>query len=224
MYQRYAIYYTPDGAFAQRGATWLGWDAALGTAHAQDAQLSRATQRPRKYGFHGTIKAPFRLKQNVTESELQSAVERLCLSLAPAPLGALELAQIGRFLAFVLRGDGAALSALARQCVQQLDPYRAALSEAEIAKRRPDRLSARQRDNLMRWGYPFVMADFKFHMTLTGNLKPEEIAAMRGRAERHFTDAIPEPLIIDALSLMGEDSAGQFHLISRHPLGRQSVT
>ena len=37
-------------------------------------------------------------------------------------------------------------------------------------RRNPSALTSRQREQLERWGYPYVMEDFRFHMTLTGRL------------------------------------------------------
>jgi hypothetical protein len=66
MFERYAIYYTPQGALAEVGAAWMGWDVARGVAvdHAMvgDLDLAKLTRTPRKYGLHGTIKPPFVLK------------------------------------------------------------------------------------------------------------------------------------------------------------------
>ncbi|HBR36147.1 MAG TPA: phosphonate metabolism protein, partial [Sulfitobacter pontiacus] len=64
MFKRYAIYYTPPpGDFARRGAVWLGWDVQAGEAVAhpdiEGLDIAKLTQRPRKYGLHGTVKAPF---------------------------------------------------------------------------------------------------------------------------------------------------------------------
>ena len=68
--KRFAIYYAPrGGAFADAAAAWLGWDLTRGRAVAQPdlpglvdlPGLADLTAEPRKYGFHGTIKPPFRL-------------------------------------------------------------------------------------------------------------------------------------------------------------------
>ncbi|MCP6151516.1 DUF1045 domain-containing protein, partial [Klebsiella pneumoniae] len=63
-----------------------------------------------------------------------------------------------------------ALEDLAGCAVVDLDPLRAPLTAAEMARRRPEDLSERQRDHLLAYGYPYVLADFRFHMTLTGPL------------------------------------------------------
>ena len=63
---RYAVYFSPrDGAFAQRTAEWLGWNPETGHALPQPVLAgigdpAGITKDPRRYGFHGTIRAPFR--------------------------------------------------------------------------------------------------------------------------------------------------------------------
>lgn len=226
-YQRFAIYYTPESALARRGAEWLGWDIETG-ASAPNPQidgidLHSATMRPRKYGFHGTIKAPFRLSPAKTENALRQNFTATCRALPPVELDRLELSRIGRFLALVPQGDPAGLSALASHVVETFDPFRAPLTTAEIEKRRPGRLSERQRAYLERWGYPFVKDDFKFHMTLTGNLKEEQLEPIQTAARAHFEPVLPNPFKIDTLTLVGEDEYGRFHQIEKHALAGQVV-
>ena len=67
-YTRFAVYYAPEpGAFADFTASWLGWDPVTASPrpYPQIPGLPRPvaeiTDTPRKYGFHGTLKPPFRL-------------------------------------------------------------------------------------------------------------------------------------------------------------------
>lgn len=220
--KRYAVYYAPaPGAFADRAAGWLGRDPASGQEPAPpDLGLpARAiTAEPRRYGFHGTIKPPFRLAPGVTPDDLGAAMAALAAQLRPVALAGLRMAALDGFLALVPDGDAAALGQLAAQVVRDLDPLRAPLTPAEIARRRPDGLTARQRALLDRWGYPFVMDEFRFHLTLTDRLD----AAMALRAERalaaHFAPDLPRPFVVDALCLFGEPADGRFRLIHRYAL------
>jgi Protein of unknown function (DUF1045) len=120
------------------------------------------------------------------------------------------------FLALTPLGCEAALLSLGAAVVEATDPLRAALTEAERARRRPESLSPRQRELLDRWGYPHVMEEFLFHLTLTDRLAdPAPVAAA---LEAHFAPVLPRPFVIEDLCLFGEDAAGRFHIIHRHAL------
>jgi putative phosphonate metabolism protein len=221
--KRYAVYYAPGpGRFAAAGACWLGWDPAAGAPVAQPADiagLGRLTAEPRKYGLHGTLKPPFRLAPGVTLADLQADLTRLSARLAPVVLPGLTLARLGGFLALVPVGDAGALTGLAAEVVVTLDGARAPLTDAEIARRSPDRLTPRQADLLRLYGYPWVMEQFRFHLTLSGPLTEDEGSELWLRARRHFADCTPTPFVVDALSLFGEaEEDGRFHLLHRYPL------
>ncbi|AKO97419.1 putative phosphonate metabolism protein [Marinovum algicola DG 898] len=226
MFDRYAIYYTPpEGALAEALADWLGWDATRGADRQPPvlAGLPRPaaalTDRPRKYGAHGTLKPPFHLAPGCVADELTGALYAFAAGRAPVWLDGLEVTRIGRFLALVPRGDTRALADLAAATVQQFDRFRAPPTAEALARRRKARLSPRQEANLIRWGYPHVMEDFRFHITLTGPLRPEEFAPVTDALTRHLAPLLPAPFAIEALSLLGADAAtGRFHLIRRAPL------
>ena len=216
-YKRYAIYYAPrPGDFATRANLWLS-DAAphLPGLPRPPADLTTA---PRRYGFHGTIKAPFRLADGTTGQHLRDALAALSARLAPVRMAGLRLERVKGFLALLPEGDETDLLALGAEVVSRLDPLRAPLTEAEIARRRPDRLTARQRDLLARWGYPHVMEEFRFHLTLTDDLPPEVAQATATVLGPWFADVLPRPFDIADLCLFGEDAAGRFHLLHRYPL------
>ncbi len=220
--KRYAIYYLPEsGAFAQAAGAWLGWDLARGQAVAQPQYdlprpLAMITAAPRKYGFHGTIKPPFRLIDGACFADLAAATKQLAERLRPVNCAALKIVEIGSFLALVPQGDTADLQDLAAEIVRGLDPLRAALTDAEVAKRRPDRLSPRQRELLEDYGYPFVMEEFKFHLTLSGRLAVGESEAISAAATRHFSGLLPQPFSVQSICLCGEDNLGRFHLLHRY--------
>lgn len=220
--KRYAIYFAPPaGPLMQAAAEWLGWDVEAGRTVAQPAiaGIEEATRAPRKYGFHATMKAPFRLAPGVSADDLAEA-----LSAEASVLGAVELPGLrletlgGRFLALRPDGDEHALGALCAEVVSRFEPFRAALTNEETAKRNPLSLSPRQRELMATYGYPYVLDEFRFHMTLSGDLPPDELARIRAAAEAWFTPHLPRPFAVDALCLYGEDEAGRFHLLSRHTL------
>ncbi|MEN9060138.1 DUF1045 domain-containing protein [Ponticoccus litoralis] len=171
-YARFAVYYLPpEGALSSFGARWLGWDVLTGRAapHWPEPGLEAVTQTPRKYGFHATLKPPFRLAEGQTPEALDKAVAAMAARCAPAPAEGLEVARLGSFLALVPQGDTAQIARIAATCVEALDEFRAPATEAELARRRAARLTPEQEALLSRWGYPYVMQAFRFHMTLTGS-------------------------------------------------------
>lgn len=220
--KRYAIYFAPPaGPLMQAAAEWLGWDVEAGRPAPQPPieGLEEATRAPRKYGFHATMKAPFRLAPGVDADDLAEALAAEAAHLAAVELPGLRLDALGgRFLALRPDGSEAALGALCAEVVTRFEPFRAPLTEAEIAKRRPETMTPRQRELLGVFGYPYVLDEFRFHMTLSGDLPPEELARLRAAAEDWFTPHLPRPFAVDALCLYGEDEAGRFHLLSRHAL------
>lgn len=222
---RYAVYYAPrDGAFATAAAAWLGWDVVQGCAVPQPAPaglpapLAELTKAPRKYGFHGTIRAPFRLDAGLGPADAQACVANLARSQRPVVFPALRIENLHGFLAFTPEGDTTDLLRLGAEVVRGTNHLRAPLNQAELAKRQPDRLTPRQRDLLDEFGYPWVMEEFRFHLTLSDQFSPDHMAGMTAAARDHFADALPQPFVIEDLCLFGEDNDGTFHLIHRYAL------
>lgn len=218
--KRFAIYYAPrEGAFAEAAAAWLGWDLLHGRAARQPEvpNLAALTADPRKYGFHGTIKPPFRLADGVSPADLVEVARDLAKSLRAVQLLGLEMVLLDGFLALV-PGHDPALNDLAAKVVQGLEAFRAPLTEAEIARRRPESLTPRQRELLAVYGYPYVMDEFQFHLTLSSRLVTAKASALHAAAQAHFAELIPAPFQIEDLCLCGEDASGRFHLLHRYAL------
>lgn len=224
MFTRFAVYFTPatGSPLADFGAAWLGWDSAKGIAVGHPSvpglDMARITATPRKYGFHGTIKPPFRLANGQLPYALDAALGRLCGSAKSVTLEGLGLAPLGRFLALIPSGDASALGALAARTVQELDDFRAPLTDAELAKRRSAGLSRAQDALLVRWGYPYVLDQFRFHLTLSGRLDPETAARTETALQPLLAPLPLRPYCIDGLTLLGEDETGMFHQINRYAL------
>jgi hypothetical protein len=220
--KRLAVYYAPrPGAFADHAAAWLGWDAIRGEAMPQpdlpDIPFPAIlTAEARRYGFHGTLRAPFRLADGISAEAAGDRIARLAARLAPVTCEGLALEDLQGFLALTPMGCEAALLELGAAVVEGTNELRAALTETEIARRRPESLTPRQRDLLQAWGYPYVMEEFRFHLTLTDRL-PDPGPAMQALAA-HFGPVVPQPFRIEDLCLFGEDAAGRFHLLHRYAL------
>ena len=230
-FNRYAVYFTPPpGPLADFGAAWLGWDPATGATVRQPgvcglpAPLSVITATPRKYGLHATIKPPFALKEGHSLVGLRAAFSGFCDSCAPVTLERLEIARLGRFLALVPKGDQTALNSLAANAVAGLDQFRAAPSDVDLIHRRAAGLSPEHETLLKQWGYPYVMQAFRFHVTLSGKLPKAQVQGVQDALTPLLAPLIRTPFTIDALSLMGEDCQGMFHLIERLPLKGQPLS
>lgn len=222
---RYAVYFAPrPGAFADRAAAWLGWDAAAGRAVPQPdlpglpLPPAASTVDPRRYGFHGTIRAPFRPKKDVGQDEIAARLSNLAAQQPPVICEGVTLENLHGFLALTPQGDTSALLDLAARVVEGTNDLRAPLTEAEIVRRRPETLTPRQKEYLARWGYPFVMDDFRFHLTLTDRLPDGQAAAVATVLKAHFAPVLPRPFVIEDLCLFGEDEMGRFHLLHRYAL------
>lgn len=222
-FKRFAVYFAPEpGPLADFGAHWLGWDLAKGRPAdhpvIEGLDIAALTATPRKYGLHGTIKPPFRLAEGTDAPALEAAVAALCATLPPLTLDGLELTRLGGFLALTATGDTTPLSTLAARVVQDLDHFRAPPSEAELIRRRKANLSSRQEELLTQWGYPYVMEEFRFHITLTGKMPRNQAETVRQQLAPVIAPLLPRPFVVGALCLVGEDTDGMFHLIHRYAL------
>jgi putative phosphonate metabolism protein len=222
--RRYALYWlpAPGSRLEAFGRAVLGYDTVSGEPVAPPDDLpglAAVTAGARLYGFHATLKAPLRLADGTDEAALVAAARDLAAAHPPVAVGPLGVAALGPFLALVPEAPPAALGLLAAECVAALDPFRAALTEAERARRRPDRLDPRGRALLDRWGYPYVFEAFRFHMTLTDALPEAEREPWLSRLSEAYAATAPEPVTIDAVCLLVQDGAGPFRLLARLPFG-----
>lgn len=227
-YYRYAIYVAPaaDSPLGRFGNAWLGRDPAAGflprppVPGYRGADIAAMTVSPSRYGFHGTLKPPFRLAGGTDGGMLRAALEAFAATMAPVDLSGLEVRTIGKFVAIVAEPAPAALNALADACVTTLDRFRAPPTAAETEKRKQATLTPSQEANLARWGYPYVMDDFRFHMTLTDPLPAPRRDQVAADLAAYASPALG-PQRIDDLALFAEPEPGRpFKLIARCPLRR----
>ncbi|KQV84289.1 DUF1045 domain-containing protein [Rhizobium sp. Root1220] len=214
---RYALYFTPpkDDPLNGTASLWLGRDAFTGETYPAPehpglpaAEQFELTAEPRRYAFHATIKAPFHLAASVTEKDLIHAAEDFAAVTPAFAIPDLVLGQLGRFFALVPAALYPPLQLFGATVVKSFEPFRAALSEADIARRSPEKLSESQRANLLRWGYPYVMDDFGFHMTLTGQVPEERAGVMRAVLSQRFAAFTGRPLAISGLAVFVEEARG----------------
>jgi 2'-5' RNA ligase len=211
---RYAIYFAPpaEGALWRLGSGLLGYDAVTGEALPLTVppgfapeEWRAATQTARQYGFHATIKAPFTLKDGRREDELRAALRDFARSRKPFSLK-LRPVSLDGFVALTPEDPPAGLAELERDAVLGFEAFRAPLSEAQLAKRLKTPLMPRQRELLDCYGYPYVLDQFRFHMTLSDRLDTARQARVLAfLAER---DEASQTIAIDRLALFHEGAKG----------------
>jgi putative phosphonate metabolism protein len=224
---RCAVYWVPPAAsaLARFGARWLGRDAETGAPLAPDpawgdpAWIATVTAEPRHYGLHATLKPPFRLAEGRTRAALVDALAGFAARAAPVLGPPLVLRRLGRFLALVPDGPAPAVEALAACVVEVFDAFRAPPEPAELARRRAHRLSPAHQANLVRWGYPYVMAEFRFHVTLSGALDPATLERLESLLAPLVAPFAASPLALGELALFEQpDGAAPFRLTRRFAL------
>ncbi len=227
---RYAIYYAPrpEDALATLGHRWLGRNAETGEGLVQPAvdpvtpqRLRELTADARHYGFHGTLKPPMVLCDGASEGDLLAALGSFAAGRRPFTVPAIRLSCLSGFLALVPEQRCEALQDLADGCVTEFDGFRRPPGEAELARRRAGGLSARQEALLGRWGYPYVLEEWRFHLTLTCRIADEEErATLTELLRRRFADHLDAPLPVRDVCLFRQPTAGRpFTVLARFALG-----
>ena len=226
MFPRYAVYFAPPPASRlwELGCRWLGRDAQSGRALEQPrppgglAERVRAiTALPRRYGFHATLKPPFALRRGASVEALHAELTVFAAQRQGFALPTLEVAMLSGFLALRPAGASDELDALARECVVALDGLRAPASPAELARRRAAGLSERQEALLARYGYPYVLDEFRCHLTLTDRLRAEEAQPLREWLAEYFRPALAQPTPVHAVCLFAQERPGAaFRLVQRY--------
>jgi hypothetical protein len=226
---RYALYFSPSGAtpLARLGDEWLGCGADGNTRaipnlphNISPSEWSSATEVAAGYGFHATLKPPFRLAAGATLPELRQAVRSFATGRTRFMAPHLVLGTLGHFLALVLSQDSEVFSNYAADCVREFDHFRAPAAEAEIKMRMRDSLTPREREHLIRWGYPYVFDRWKFHMTLTCALAETALQVFRSHLSQRFAEVCVSPLEIDSICLFEQPAPGApFHLLERFRFG-----
>jgi len=207
---RYAVYFAPapENAWWKFGCRWLGRDAVTGESLAQPKiegmgaeRLWQITAWARCYGFHATLKPPFRLAPGCGIDDLFDLTAALAQNFEPFPLPGIEVCDIGEFVALQPVTAGSRAKKLAARCVLAFDRLRQPPDQAELAKRRSRGLTAQQEQLLARWGYPYVLDEFRFHFTLTDPVPRAERTVATAALQPIIAALNEEPLPVDALAL-----------------------
>ncbi len=235
--RRYAVYMIPPhgSPLEEFGRRWLGRtpsavpDTMPSHPALRDSFCGHKTENliagTRRRGFHATIRAPFEAAPRITPAQLSAALEEFCTTQPPVCGPPLRLACLGAQVALVPERPCKAISRLADACLRFFEPLRAPLSPADMERHRMKPLTERQERLLMRFGYPFVLEDYRFYMALTGRIR--DPACRRALCEKLaplVAPFLPGALHIGELCLFRQENrVSPFILQKRIPLtGRQS--
>lgn len=220
---RYAVYAVPgllgandDSAAADLRNTVEAWYAR--------PEFRDLTVDARRYGFHATLKAPFRLAAGRSESDLRAAADAFAVSRPAVVLPALRTADLGGFRALRTHGDESEIRMLADDAVRSFDTFRAGPDDADIRRRRPETMSPRQRELFEQWGYPYVFDEFRFHLTLTDRVPAARRSEVDQALDAHFAGFGPSDVVLCSIALFVEpDPGAHFEVLSSHPLASPSA-
>ena len=224
MTRRFAIYAAPGVRAGEHGTVgarlrdraerWLGRGVGpdpVGPAVPAGwtrPEIDAITVDARRYGFHATLKPPFRLAPGRTPEELDAAVARFAAGRAGAVIPALALGRLGGFFALVPGEEDPALNALADDVVRAFDDFRDPPTEAELERRHRAGLTARQRELLGAWGYPYVLDEFRCHLTLTDRIPAPRRPAVERVLRDWFAPSLGADVPVDALAVFAEAEPG----------------
>ena len=213
---RAAIYWAPEVSDPLHGlgSHWLGRDAETAASLTQPdvPGIAEITADARGYGLHATLKPPFRLARPY--GALREAVAGLAAATRPFSLPPLSVQDLKGFLALRESAPCPPLHALADACVTGLDGFRAPPEPAELERRRRAPLSGAHEAMLAQWGYPYVLAEWQFHVTLTRRLQPGERDAILPPLRAHFGNIPANPRLVTEICLFTQAAPGAAFLIA----------
>ncbi|MDK9696240.1 MAG: DUF1045 domain-containing protein [Siculibacillus sp.] len=223
---RYAIYLAPgsETPLWRAASRVIGRDAVTGEslgfpdfAPCDVDDWAEVTAEPRRYGFHGTLKAPFELAEGCRESLLLDAAAGFAAARHGFSVPDLSVKVLKSFVALTPDTAHADLDGLAADCVVAFEPFRAPLTPAERERRVASLSDPGHVASVDRWGYPWVFEDFRFHMTLTGPLPAERREPIRAGLAA-FLDDVARPLAVDAICVFHQERRdAPFRVLERFP-------
>jgi hypothetical protein len=119
----------------------------------------------------------------------------------------------GSFAALVPEAPPPGLAGLEERLVKSLRPLARDPDPGDAARRGP--LTERQAMNLTRWGYPFVLSDFSFHMSLAYTAEESFLSVLEG----YLPPEALAPFPLDSVSLCLQTGPGRpFRVLADFPL------
>ncbi len=233
-YKRVAIYFLPkkNSSLENFGKNLLGRDInkkkKISLTRRQKYFINRGftyfdelkdyCEQPAKYGFHATLKAPFRLKRNVKTKNFYDVISHIAAQHSRFKIKGLKIVYSKKFTFITSRKSNKLLINLENDLVKHLDTFRAELNKTEIKKRIPDSLTFKQNKYLKEWGYPFVFDQFKFHMTLMNQNNNKLSNKQKLELEKLIYKISNNVIEFNEISLLGENKNGHFEEIKRFKL------
>jgi hypothetical protein len=210
---RYAVYHAPrEGSVIGR----LG--RAIVGRSLFDPEAAPGAPKASIYGFHATLAAPFELEGSV--AGLMGALARAASLCAPFELGPLELVFFPQgFPALAPQRSPEALMALESSLVRALAPHRRPPGPAGLARRGP--LTPRQAELFHKWGYPFVLDQFRYHLALGDAASgPAEMEDKLSELKSVFHEGVlSQGLRLDKIALCLQEGEGRiFKAVEEIPL------
>lgn len=230
MAPRYALYFAPERSspLEEFGRQWLGRNGMVSelpppTIPGLSADRIRAlTDNARRYGFHGTLKPPFELNPGTSREALMEAARIFARGASPIELPPLELAVIGKFIALTPVRSSAALENLAALCVRTFEGFRKPLTNDQMAHYLRNKLTVHQTQMLEHWGYPYVMEEFRFHISITDRIDNDaERALMMTAVQRMTAGVVNKPIVVRDIAVFYQpDRDNPMEELRRFPFGR----
>jgi hypothetical protein len=233
-YSRYAIYYAPpkESSLEEFGRYWFGWDplnAKLINNKRRINYLNRFGIKnlinidknvliAKKYGFHGTLIPPFKLNKNYSTNTLFKKTEEIAKKLKKFKFYKFKLKKINNFYAFVQNKKNNNINKLSNRLVRELFKFRSPLTKKEIDRRNPSKLSKLQLNILYKWGYPYLMSEFNFHMTLASEVTGNKLYLELKKIERNKEIILNEINNFDKIYIFGENQKGMFENLENFSL------
>jgi putative phosphonate metabolism protein len=213
---RYALYYAPPrhSPWWRIGCEWLQRDPQTGASLAPPAvaglgsqPLAELTSAPRGYGWHATLYPPFACAPGIAPADVLASAMRWAARQTPFALP-VTAGTLGGCVALCPADAPAAtaVAVLAAAAVPVFHPLRAKPDAAELARRSAHDLSPRQQALLEKWGYPFVLDEYRFHMTLSNRIAAAHADALLAWWRPRLAQLGPLP--IDGAALFTQSGPG----------------
>jgi hypothetical protein len=221
---RYAIYYAPElgSPLDVFGHDWLGGTTNTEMAGLNSGRIAQLSESIRRYGFHGTLKPPFELNPATSLESLLDAARIFAQSLSLIEIPPLELAIIGKFIALTPTTSSAPLEKLAAACVRAFEAYRMPLSDEQLESYKLNKLTVHQEQMLEHWGYPYVMEEFRFHISVTDRIDDDrERENVMNALEVLAAPILRKPIVVRDITVFGQAGFNEpMVAIERIPFGR----